>query len=130
LTVNSNYARAYQNAAWLMATSPDPKVRNVELALSAAKKAMELGGERSARTLDTLAAATAAVGRHEEAADLQRQALKLADKEEQSEMTQRLRLYVQGKPYLQPQPLGRFDNNPSGKTTTKTASGETTTVVR
>lgn len=102
VAINSKYPRAYQNAAWLMATCPNPKFRNVELAMSAAKKVIELSGERSSQTLDTLAAATAASGRHREAADLQQQAVQLASREDQPEMSQRLELYQAGKNYVQP----------------------------
>ncbi|MEO8269011.1 MAG: tetratricopeptide repeat protein [Aureliella sp.] len=102
VAINSKYPRAYQNAAWLMATCPDPKYRNVDLALSAAKKVIELTGERSPQSLDTLAAATAASGQHRDAAKLQQEAVQLADKNEKGEMAQRLELYQHGQAYLQP----------------------------
>ncbi|MCC7333482.1 MAG: tetratricopeptide repeat protein [Pirellulaceae bacterium] len=102
VAINSKYPRAYQNAAWLMATCPDPKYRNVDLALSAAKKVIELTGERSPQALDTLAAATAASGQHRDAARLQQEAVQLADKNEKGEMAQRLELYQHGQAYLQP----------------------------
>lgn len=102
VAINSKYPRAYQNAAWLMATCPDPKYRNIDLALSAAKKVIELTGERSPQALDTLAAATAASGQHRDAAKIQQEALQLANKNEKDEMAQRLRLYQHGQAYLQP----------------------------
>ncbi len=102
VAINSKYPRAYQNAAWLMATCPDPKYRNVDLALSAAKKVIELTGERTPQTLDTLAAATAAVGNHREAVGLQQEAVRLADKEDKRELSQRLALYERGQSFLQP----------------------------
>ncbi len=102
VAINSKYSRAYQNAAWLMATCPNSKYRNVDLALSAAKKVIELTGERSPQALDTLAAATAASGQHRDAAKLQQEAVQLADKNEKGEMTERLQLYQHGQAYLQP----------------------------
>ena len=102
VAINSKYPRAYQNAAWLMATCPDPKYRNVDLALSAAKKVIELTAERSPQALDTLAAATAASGQHRDAAKLQQEAVQLADKNEKGEMAERLQLYQHGQAYLQP----------------------------
>lgn len=104
VAANSRYPRAYQNASWLMATCPDPNFRNIDLALSAAKKSLELGGKRTAQALDTLAAATAAVGKHSEAVKLQRQAMQLAEQDERAELEQRLKLYEQGRDYVQPQP--------------------------
>lgn len=110
VAMDNRYPRAYQNAAWLMATCPDQRIRNTELAMSAAKKALELTGERTAEVVETLAAATAAQGRHEEAAQLQREAIKLAGRHSHSppsqlaEFQQRLSLYQSGQPYVQPQP--------------------------
>lgn len=110
---NSKYARAYQNAAWLMATCPEKSVRNPDLAVAAAKKAIELS-ERSARTLDTLAAATAAAGRQLDAADLQLEALRLvSEPEEKAELEQRLALYQNGGVYRQPTPLNESNRRDS-----------------
>ena len=100
--VDSEFARAYQNAAWLMATCPDSSIRNAQLALSAAQKAQQLSAQRTARGLDTLAAARASMGQHSEAAKLQREALKLAqDTQEKSEFSRRLKLYENGRAFRQ-----------------------------
>ncbi|MEM8734155.1 MAG: tetratricopeptide repeat protein [Planctomycetota bacterium] len=122
---NSKYARAYQNAAWLMATCPEKSVRNPELAVAAAKKAIELS-ERSARTLDTLAAATAAAGKQLDAADLQLEALRLVSApEEKAELEQRLALYQNGSVYRQPTPLNEPKRSDSSieDSNIRTASG-------
>ena len=102
VAINSTYARAYMNAAWLMATCPDKKYRNTELALSAAKKAVELEGEPTLRGLDTLATAYAASGKVTEAVKWGRQAVQLANTEEREEVSQRLALYERGQAYVQP----------------------------
>lgn len=100
--VDSEYGRAYQNAAWLMATCPDASIRNAQLALSAAQKAQQLNATRTARGFDTLAAARASLGQHSEAAKLQREALKLAgDAEEKQELSRRLKLYENGRSFRQ-----------------------------
>ncbi len=111
VAADNRYARAYQNAAWLMATCPRDHIRNTELAISAAKRAMELTGHRTMETVETLAVATAALGKHAEAAELQQEALKLARESstklpeaQQTEMSQRLTLYSNGQAYVQPQP--------------------------
>ncbi len=125
VAINSKFPRAYQNAAWLMATCPDPKIRNVDLAVSAAKKAIELSGERSSHALDTLAAATAAIGKHNDAATLQRQALQLASKDEKDELAQRLKLYESGQSYVQSEvatAVARQSNSPPNRI--RTASGQ------
>lgn len=120
VAINNKFPRAYQNAAWLMATCPEAEFRNAELALSAARKAIEMGSGRTATSLDTLAAATAAAGKIREAAALQRQAVDMStDDAERLEMVQRLKLYEQGQSYVQPQRLA------AGKQTSaiRTASG-------
>jgi tetratricopeptide (TPR) repeat protein len=107
---DKGFLRAYQNAAWLMATCPDERLRNSELALAAAKRAFELSPERTAEAVETLAAATAAVGRFDEATRLQEEAIGLMSRSELSaeqqikEMRQRLSLYQGRQAYLQPQP--------------------------
>ncbi len=124
VAINSKYPRAYQNAAWLMATCPDAKYRNVDLALSAAKKVIELTGERSPQALDTLAAATAAVGSHRDAVGLQQEAIRLAEKVDRAEMSQRLALYERGQSFIQPiapQGIARQTSNASSRI--RTASG-------
>lgn len=102
VATNDRYARAYMNAAWLMATCPDKRYRNTELALSAAKKAAELEGTPSVRCLDTLAAAHAAAGKLSDAVAHQQRAVQQAPADERDELQQRLAIYKQGKPYVQP----------------------------
>jgi len=102
VALNSQYARAYQNAAWLMATCPDKKFRNTELAVSSAKKAIELDSAPSMRALDTLAAAYAATGLMQEAVKYQKRAMQLAAAGEREEVQQRLALYERGQAYVQP----------------------------
>ena len=102
VAINGQYGRAYQNAAWLMATCPDKKFRNAELAVSSAKKAIELEPSATTRALDTLAAAYAATGKMTDAVKHQRQAVQLASDGEREEVQQRLALYERGKAYVQP----------------------------
>lgn len=109
VAADNTCARAYQNAAWLMATCPEPRLRNNELALSAAKKALDLTGERTPETVETMAAATAAIGKHKEAVKLQEEAIQLAvknkfDAQQLTEFKQRLEVYRSGQAYVQSQP--------------------------
>lgn len=93
IQVDREMGRAYQNAAWLMATCPDAKVRNPKSALLAARRAIELDGEDEARYLDTLAAALAANGQFNDAVETMKEALKKAPEEELALMKQRLVAY-------------------------------------
>lgn len=123
---DNQYARAYQNAAWLMATCPENDLRNAELALAAANKAIDLSG-RDARTLDTLAAALAASGKLSEAQKIQSEAIQLtSDSSEKQDMTQRLRIYQRGVAYRQPKPLNSASElGEPVSTGIRTASGNT-----
>jgi tetratricopeptide (TPR) repeat protein len=71
--------RAYHSAAWFMATCPDEHYRNDQLAVKAAKKAIELDGE-DYRNLATLAAAQASAGKFDEAQATQEKAIAKASK--------------------------------------------------
>jgi tetratricopeptide (TPR) repeat protein len=102
VAINSKLPRAYQHAAWLMATCPEQRLRNAELARSAAKKAIELSGEATPQALDVLAAANAAAGDFAEAIRVQRQAIETVQTDAQRrEFESRLQLYQQKRPYRQ-----------------------------
>jgi tetratricopeptide (TPR) repeat protein len=99
---DNKLGRAFRGVAWLMATCPDLKVRNAELALSAAEKAIELDGNDDYRTLDVLAAAQANLGQFETAQATMQKALQLAPQEVQGPLQARLRLYASKQPYREP----------------------------
>jgi tetratricopeptide (TPR) repeat protein len=104
VAVDKTYARAYRNVSWLLSTCPDPRFRNPNLALTAARKAIELAGDQDFRELDTLAAATAAVGDPAQAAKLMRQAIAVAPATARAELTERSALYAQGGKFVQAAP--------------------------
>lgn len=127
VAADNKYPRAYQNAAWLMATCPLKSIRNPELSLAAAKKALELG-ERTARALDTLAAAHAASGKQLEAQEIQAEAIQLAvDTSEKSELQQRLSLYQKGSVYRQPEPIESMQGSSKESLRIRTAQGGSAT---
>ncbi|TMQ06033.1 MAG: hypothetical protein E6J91_39055 [Deltaproteobacteria bacterium] len=67
---------AYNDVAWLLATSPDPAVRDPERAVQVAERSVALWP--SANYLDTLAAAYAAAGRWQDAQRAQARAVSVA----------------------------------------------------
>jgi len=88
--------------AWLLATCPDPKIRDGREAARLALKAVSI--DKNAENLDTLAAAQARKGDFKSAVETQQAALDLLrkDKAEQAtieEFIARLSLYKEGKPY-------------------------------
>ena len=90
---------ALNQYAWLRSTSKSALMRNGELALAQAQRALALG--RNASYLDTLAAAYAELGRFEEAVAAQRQALALAGAESPlaAEFNVRLSAYLRSEPW-------------------------------
>jgi serine/threonine-protein kinase len=93
--------RVLQSAAWLMATCPDPEVRNAQLAVQAAEKAAQRSGKSDPRVLDTLAAAYANANRFPEAVAQVTAAIQQAPADQAARMKKRLELYQQKKPYRQ-----------------------------
>jgi tetratricopeptide (TPR) repeat protein len=94
-------ARAHKERAWLLATCPEVKIRNGELAVVSATRACELTLWKEPRFLTTLAAACAEAGDFTGAVNWQQTAaLLLADKDpDRAECRRLLDRYKGKKPY-------------------------------
>ena len=94
------------NLAWLLATCPDPAVRDGEEATRWARRALELADGPDPWVLDTLAASLAERGRFDEALQTARRAAGLAAELGDVTLSTRLRaraaLYEARKPYREP----------------------------
>lgn len=99
IRLDNNLGRAYQCAAWVMATCPDEKFRDENLAVRAAERAIELDGRADYRYLDTLAAAQANAKRFQEAQKSVQMAMQAAPQDVVPELQQRLALYQSRRPY-------------------------------
>ena len=99
IRIDARLGRAYQSAAWLMATCVDAQYRNPQLAVEAAERAIELDGEDDYRYLDTLAAAFASLGQFDKAIDIQQRVVGAAPKNVVDRYRQRLELYEREEPY-------------------------------
>jgi len=103
--------RVLRDLGWLLATHPDPNVRDPEEALTLAQRASQLTNHRSTGTLDALAAAWAANGQFDEAVSAAEKALWVAshtrEKELAGRVTERLRSYRDRKPYTE-DPVEQF----------------------
>jgi superkiller protein 3 len=90
-------------AAWILATHPDGRIRNPGEAIRLAEGAAERTGRRQPVILDTLAAAYAAAGQFDRAAATAQEATSLAAAESPAglavEIRKRLELYRQKKPF-------------------------------
>jgi Flp pilus assembly protein TadD len=100
LRIDPNSADAHNNLAWELAWGPDG-VRDGKQAVAHATRACELSGWARPNCLDTLAAAYAAAGDFDRAVEYQQKALSFPDfeKEDGKGGRERLRLYMQRKPF-------------------------------
>ena len=101
IQLDEKLGRAYQSAAWLMATCPDERFRNAKLALEPAQRAIQLDGEKDFRYLDTLAVAYANAGEFEQAKAAVSKALAICPAEHEPALAKRLDLFDAEKPYRQ-----------------------------
>jgi tetratricopeptide (TPR) repeat protein len=94
-------AEAQQGRAWILATCPDPRIRNGEQAVVSATRACELTQWKAAHAMTTLAAAYSESGNFAAAVEWQGKALGLvADRSpEQHEYRRLLDRYKAKKPY-------------------------------
>ena len=90
--------------AWLLATAPEPRVRNPHRAVSLAQKCCGLSHWANAFSIDTLAAAYAAAGDFGQAIHYQQLAMQALNKSERADqlaaMQDRLKLYSNHQQYL------------------------------
>lgn len=98
--LDDRMGRAYQNVAWMMATCPEKRFRNPNLAIRAAKRAIDLDGA-TYLGLDTYAAALASIGQFADAAATQQKAIAAAPAGDKVDLTQRLALYQQERPFIE-----------------------------
>lgn len=89
---------ALNNAAWMLATCPDPQFRDGAQALDYAKRAGSHASQKNANQLDTMAAAYAESGDFDQAIKAEQEAISLV-KGKYPEYRKRLALYQNRKPY-------------------------------
>ena len=95
----------FNNLAWALATSPDGRFPDAELAIEMATKACELSKWKDPVCLDTVSAAYAESGDFGSAVKWQTKAIELLpDEKEKEDYRTRLKLYQERKPYHLPGP--------------------------
>jgi tetratricopeptide (TPR) repeat protein len=101
--------------AWFTATHPELKGRDVNEAISLARRACQLTNYKNPSLMGTLAAAYASAGKFTEAIDTAKTAINLADAANQPQIKNiiqyHLSFYTQGKPYIEPPPKPLPDSN-------------------
>jgi tetratricopeptide (TPR) repeat protein len=96
-----NNVRAFNDAAWLLATCPVETVRNPKLAVQLAEQASALSDVPVGNFLDTLAAAYAADGRFDDAVQAAERALKAMPDDEKAGTSARLEKYREKKSHIE-----------------------------
>ena len=89
---------AMNNLARILAACPDGKFRDGQESIKLAKRACELTNWITDAYIDTLAAAYAEIGDFENAVNTEKEAIKLAPKQFQSQLKSHLDLYLEHKP--------------------------------
>ncbi|NOY40635.1 MAG: tetratricopeptide repeat protein [Planctomycetes bacterium] len=108
IELNPEFAHAYRNGAWLLATCPNEEFRDAENAILGAKQALDFGyGDRHV-ALDTLAAALANAGQFQEAVVALQEALETAPTDAKIAYLSRLQLYQDDQPF-RTQPAGEVE---------------------
>jgi Flp pilus assembly protein TadD len=111
LRLKPDYVEAENNLAWLLATSPEPSLRNGPRALHLARDAARLSDYNETYILDTLAAAFAETGQFAEAIKVAEQATQLATAQTNTALADSVRLrlegYRAGKPFHEGVSAGR-----------------------
>jgi len=96
---------AANNLAWILATSPDPRVRNPEESIRLMTHLLSEAEPPDPAYLDTLAAAYAAAGRYPDATDTAARAEKRAREEQRGAMAEQIRVrlarYRAGEPWIE-----------------------------
>jgi Flp pilus assembly protein TadD/thiol-disulfide isomerase/thioredoxin len=97
---------AMNNLAWLLAVHPNDEIRDGAESFRLATQAVTLTAGKAPEILDTLAASQAELGKFDDAVNTAKRAIELAESKGAAELAeairQRLRLYLDAKPYRRP----------------------------
>lgn len=99
LKLDPNNSGVLNNLAWLLATSPDDKLRNGKRAIDLALKACEVTDYKQAHILSTLAAAYAETGDFDTAKKWSGKAVETSDESMKEQLSKELKSYEEGKPW-------------------------------
>ena len=99
LKIKPDDSGVLNNLAWVLATSPNAKLRDGERSLKLAKRACEVTEYKEAHILSTLAAACAEIGDFPEAIRWSTQAVELGNSAVDEQLAEELKSYEAGKPW-------------------------------
>ena len=99
LAIKPDFLPALKGLAWIMTAHPDPGMRDTDLALELARRAVELTDRKDIVSLELLAAACAQAGQFDKAVDSEQTALELASAAKDDtiirRITEQLKVYRQ-----------------------------------
>ncbi len=108
------------NLAWLLATSPDEKLRNGKRAIELATEGCKVTEYKQAHLLSTLAAGYAETGDFKTAIEWSKKSVELAGEDIKENLTKELESYEAGKPWRELlNELEEDKDQPAEKTATK-----------
>jgi tetratricopeptide (TPR) repeat protein len=99
LALSPKYGLALQNRAWLLATSPDEKLRDADLAIESAKAACDISRYENVSDVSALAASLAAAGKFDEAVGWQEKVVKMVGENYKEFAEKTLKRYQDEKPF-------------------------------
>jgi tetratricopeptide (TPR) repeat protein len=118
LKLNPDLPPALNDFAWVLASNPDPAVRDGTEAVRLAERACEITRFRDPQMIGTLAAAYAEAGRFSEAISTAEKAKSLAEQIGRIDLVERnkelIALYRQGEAYREPPPKPDQQTDPPG----------------
>ncbi len=112
LALDPNNSGILNNLAWVLATSPDDKLRDPERSIKLATKACELTDYKAAHILSTLASGYAEKGDFEMALKWSSKAVELSQGESKDQLKKELENYQQKKPWRERQETAEKPNPP------------------
>jgi len=110
-----NDASLLNNFAWVLATSPDDKLRDGKRALKLATEACRLTDYKMPHILSTLASAHAELGDFETAIQWSQKAVELGDEEQKDQLAEELESYRRNKPWRERQNTPEAVEKPTDK---------------
>ena len=110
LEIEPDDSGVLNNLAWLLATSPNAKLRDGKRSLELAKRACEVTEYKEAHILSTLAAACAETGDFPEAIRWSTQAVAVGNSEVDEQLAKELKSYEAGKPWREKQAVSAENN--------------------
>lgn len=119
IALDGKLTRAYERAAWLMATCPEARFRQTKLAVDTARKAVELAGETNHGNLNVLAAAYANNGEYEKARLIQAKAIDTAPQAVSADYRQSMRQYERSRPVRESAAATQIGRKPTRRSRTR-----------